>query len=446
MATVCRGPAGGRPVTTSTQSTIDEALARFQERYAAETPASQQLTERAKTVLPGGSTRTVGWFAPHPMVFESGSGPYLFDADGRQYIDLFCNGLSLIHGHAYPPIVEVAERVLRSGTAWPGTSEHQIAFAELLSARIPTHGLVRFANTGTESSMLAVKLARAFTGRRSMLKSWAGYHGSYDVLEAGLHGQGEDPGRARLGIFNDLDSFERAFAEHGDEIAAVILESVMYTGVVTAADREFLSGAQELAHRNGALFILDDCLMFRLAEGGSAEYFGIEADLTMLGKFIGGGTPVGAVVGRDDIVGRLDPRRADRIYHGGSFNGNVLGTACGTVAVRDLTATVIADMDRRALHIRAALENAAATRGLPLVTSGIGSAFGVYLSATVPDPTGPRDDLSLSRLFHLAAIRRGVLIGDQNEFALSSVIDDAVAAEVIDRLTAALDDVADELN
>lgn len=428
------------------QTTVDQAWRTLQQRFVAETPKSRELTERAQAVLPGGSTRTVGWFAPYPMVFERGSGPYLFDADGRRYIDMFCNGLSLIHGHAYPPVVEVAERVLRSGTAWPGTSRSQITFAELLSQRIPTHGLVRFANTGTEASMLAVKLARAFTGRRSILKSWAGYHGSYDVLEAGLHGQGEDPGRARLGVFNDLDSFRRAFAEHGDEIAAVILESVMYTGVVIAAEPEFLSGVQELAQRNGALFILDDCLMFRLAEGGSAQYYDVEADLTMLGKFIGGGTPVGAVVGRPDIVGQLDPNRPDRIYHGGSFNGNVLGTACGAVAVRDLTAAVIDTMDRRAQHIRTALESAAAQRGLPMVTTGIGSAFGAYLSATVPSPIGPREDIGMSRLFHLAAIRRGVLIGDGNEFALSSVVDDAVADEVVDRLVAALDDVAEELS
>jgi glutamate-1-semialdehyde 2,1-aminomutase len=428
------------------QTTVEHAWRTFQQRFVAETPKSRELTERAQAVLPGGSTRTVGWFAPYPMVFEKGSGPYLFDADGRRYIDMFCNGLSLIHGHAYPPVVEAAERVLRSGTAWPGTSRSQIAFAELLSSRIPSHGLVRFANTGTEASMLAVKLARAFTGRRSVLKSWAGYHGSYDVLEAGLHGQGEDPGRARLGVFNDLESFAFAFAQHGDEIAAVILESVMYTGVVTAADPEFLRGVLELAHRHGALFILDDCLMFRLAEGGSAQYYGVEADLTMLGKFIGGGTPVGAVVGRPNIVGQLDPNRPDRIYHGGSFNGNVLGTACGAVAVADLTTPVIDAMDRRAHQIRTALETAAAQRGLPMVTTGIGSAFGAYLSATVPSPIGPRDDLGMSRLFHLAAIRRGVLIGDGNEFALSSVVDDAVADEVIERLVAALDDVATELS
>ena len=429
---------------TTTHDVGDTVQARtvLEERYLKRTTTSAERTKRATHVLPGGSTRTVGWFPPYPMVFDHGQGPWLIDVDGNRYVDLFCNGLSLIHGHAYPPLVEVANRIVSNGTAWPGTSTYQIEFAELLSGRIPSHGLVRFANTGTEAGMLAVKLARRFTGRPAVVKTWGGYHGSYDDLEAGLHGQGELPNRTWLADFNDLASFERVFAEHGDTVAAVIVESVMYTGVVTVADEAFLAGVRELAHRHDALFILDDCLMFRLAEGGSAEAFGVAADLTVLGKFIGGGTPVGAVVGRPDVLGLLDPRHPARVYHGGSFNGNVLGTASGTVAVTHLTGEVIERMTRRADLIRAALEAKAEILGLPLVTSGKGSAFGVYLTPTLPPPIDDRNDLELSRLFHLASICRGVYIGDGNEFALSTVVDDAVTAEVVERLEAALDDLA----
>src|ERR1700684_3669352 len=149
-------------------------------RYRRLTPASRELTDGAALVLPGGSSRTTGWFRPYPVVFSRGSGPYLFDADGSRYIDLFCHGLSLLHGHAFPPVATAMERVARTGTAWPGTSVEQIRFAELLTARLPGGGLVRFANTGTEPGMLAVKLARSFTGRAAILKAWAGYHGSYD--------------------------------------------------------------------------------------------------------------------------------------------------------------------------------------------------------------------------------------------------------------------------
>jgi glutamate-1-semialdehyde 2,1-aminomutase len=432
---------------TTTYDIGDTVRARtvLEERYLKRTTASAEWTDRATHVLPGGSTRTVGWFPPYPMVFDHGAGPWLIDVDGNRYVDLFCNGLSLIHGHAYPPLVEVTDRVVRHGTAWPGTSRYQIEFAELLSSRIPSHGLVRFANTGTEAGMLAVKLARRFTGRPAVVKTWAAYHGSYDDLEAGLHGQGELPNRTWLANFNDLASFERVFAEHGDTIAAVIVESVMYTGVVTVADRDFLAGVRDLAHRHGALFMLDDCLMFRLAEGGSAEAFGVEADLTMLGKFIGGGTPVGAVVGRPDVLGLLDPRHPSRVYHGGSFNGNVLGTACGTVAVTNLSGAVIDGMAARADRIRAALEARAEMVGLPLVTSGKGSAFGVYLAPTLPPPTDERADLELSRLFHLASVCSGVHLGDGNEFALSTVVDDEVADAAIVRLEAALDDLATAL-
>ncbi len=410
--------------------------------YRELTPTSRDLMERAACVLPGGSTRTVGWFDPYPVVFERGAGPYLYDADGRAYIDLFFNGLSLIHGHAYPPIVEAMERVARLGTAWPGASRQQIEFAELLASRVPSGGLVRFANTGTEAGMLAVKLARHVTGRPAILKTWGGYHGSYDDLEAGLHGQGEIAGRAWLAEFNNLGSFESAFAAHGDQIAAVIIESVMYTGVVVTPDPGFLLAVQELAHRNGALFVVDDCLMFRLAEGGSAEKFQLEPDLTVLGKFVGGGTPVGAVVGDPAIIGVLDPRRASGLYHGGSFNGNVLGSACGTVAVRALTGGLIESMDEGASRLRSSLEAHAAKLGLPLVTSGAGSAFGAYLTQDLPDSDGRPLDSELSKLFHLAAVNHGVLFGNGNEFALATVTGTDVVDDAIERLCAALDDVA----
>ena len=151
---------------TTTQVPIAEA-------YLARTPASQAMMRRAQQAMPGGSTRTVGWFPPYPVVFDHGDGPFLYDLDGREYVNLFGNGLSLIHGHRYPPIRQAAEAVLARGTAWSGASVPQIEFAELLRDRIPGADLVRFANTGTEAAMLAVKLARRATGRPGVLKAWA---------------------------------------------------------------------------------------------------------------------------------------------------------------------------------------------------------------------------------------------------------------------------------
>ena len=413
------------------------------EAYLARTPASEALMSRAAAVMPGGSTRTVGWFAPYPVVFDHGDGAFLYDVDGHDYVDLFGNGLSLIHGHCYPPLRAAAEAVFGRGTAWSGSSLQQIEFAELLRDRIPGGELVRFANTGTEAAMLAVKLARRATGRPGIVKAWAAYHGSYDDLEAGLHGQGEIADRVWLAEFGDLASFRRVLSAHAGKVAAVLVEPVMFTGVVTPTPDGFLPALADLAHEFGALFVLDDCLMFRLDTHGSAGKYGFEADLTVLGKFIGGGTPVGAVVGRESLLSVFDPRRSDRLYHGGSFNGNVLGTACGKVTVEHLTAERIADMDRRAGQLRADLERHAARVGVPLVTSGAGSTFGVYLASNVPRPgSGPRDDTAISELFQLAAVNRGVLFGDGGEAAVPTVLTDEILAETQRRLRLAIDDIA----
>jgi glutamate-1-semialdehyde 2,1-aminomutase len=412
------------------------------EAYVARTPTSAALMRRAAAAMPGGSTRTVGWFAPYPVVLDHGDGPLLYDVDGHDYIDLFGNGLSLIHGHCYPPILQAAEAVLRRGTAWPGASVQQIEFAEMLRDRIPGAELTRFANSGTEAAMLAVKLARRATARPGIVKTWAGYHGSYDDLEAGLHGQGEIPGRVWLAEFGNLDSFRRVLEAHGHDVAAVMMEPAMFTGVVTPPPEGFLPALVELTHEFGALFVLDDCLMFRLHEQGSAGRYGFEADLTVLGKFIGGGTPVGAIVGKESLLSLFDPRRPDRLYHGGSFNGNVLGSACGLVAVGDLTQERIAAMDRRAEHLRITMEQRATEVGVPLVTSGVGSTFGVYAAESVPMPGGQRDDAGLSSLFQLAAVNRGVLFGDGGEAAIPTVLTDEVLEETESRVCQAIEDVA----
>jgi glutamate-1-semialdehyde 2,1-aminomutase len=161
-------------------------------------------------------------------VIERGEGPYLWDVDGNRYVDLVYNGLSLIHGHAFPPVVDALGAVLARGSAWPGASSEQIEFAEALLKRVKSADLVRFTNTGTEAGMLAVKIARRATGRPLVLKAWAGYHGSYDDLEAGLAGQGPIPGRTALADFGSVQSFERALSSFGSEVAAVVLEPVMY--------------------------------------------------------------------------------------------------------------------------------------------------------------------------------------------------------------------------
>jgi glutamate-1-semialdehyde 2,1-aminomutase len=253
--------------------------------------------------------------------------------------------LSLIHGNGYLPARAAIHTAMQRGTAWTGASREQIAFAELLQDRLKAMELTRFTNSGSEAGMLAVKAARHVTGRPYILKSVGAYHGSYPDLEAGLYGQGDLEGRALVAPFNDLGSCERIMAQHGQEVAAIVIEPVLVTGRVVPPMPGFLADVQALAHRYGALSILDDCLMLRLAVGGSAEKFGLQPDLVVLGKFLGGGTPLGAFGGSREIMKIFDPTRAGAVFHGGSFNGNPIGCAAGLVTLRELTQDRIAAMD-----------------------------------------------------------------------------------------------------
>jgi len=414
----------------------------IEETYRARTPKSAELVRRANRSLPGGVTRGFGYYKPYQAVMERGEGAFLWDVDGNRYVDLVYNGLSLIHGHAYPPVARAIAEVLPLGWAWLSTTRPQIEFAEILCRRIQAFERVLFTNSGTESGMLAVKLARRFTGRPLILKATAGYHGTYSDLEAGLHGQGEIPGHTVLADFNDLPSFDRCLAKHGPEIAAVLLEPVMYTGVVTPPVGNFLRDVQEAAHRAGALFVLDDCLMLRLAPGGSAEKFGLQPDITFLGKFIGGGTPVGAVGARQEIMQLADPGRPNGVYHGGSFNGNILGSVAGRITLEDLTAARITKMDELAARLKDALEKRAAKLELPLTVPSNGSVMGVYFSRDRLQPGPEVPNPELSQRFHLACLNNGVHMGPGGVIALSTAIDDGIMAGVISAVEDALDLVA----
>lgn len=421
---------------TSTAETSSQILA----KYIARTPGSASLMDRARRVMSAGSTRTFGYFEPYPLLFERGKGVHLWDVDGNRYTDFTYNGLSLIHGHAYEPVQEALKETLPRGTAWPGGSREQVAFAEVLTQRIPHAEQVRFTNTGTEATMLGVKLARHATDRPLVVKFRGAYHGSYDDLEAGLYGIGELEGRTLLGEFGNLESFERIFAAHPGEIAAVVIEPILFSFQVNPPPPGFLAELVALARENDVLSILDDCLMFRLAEGGSAERYELTPDITCLGKWIGGGLPVGAIGASAELMTVFNPAHPNTVYHGGSFNGNPLGCAAGRVAVENYKAEDIARMDAQAKRIDDGLVAAGERTGLPLETSGEGSILGV----NVLDSDG-NAALPLTRRFHMAAINRGVYIGQDGEMSMATPFTEDDVSEVVEQLELAAGDLAAEL-
>jgi glutamate-1-semialdehyde 2,1-aminomutase len=420
---------------------VDNHVA-IETEFRKRTPTSARLIERSAHSMPGGLTRGFGFHWPYPAVMERGEGCYLWDVDGNRYVDLISNGLALIHGHAFAPVVDALAAQLPHSWAWLGTSVPQIEFAEALCRRLANFERVLFTNSGTESGMLAVKLARRFTGRPLILKLRGGYHGSYSDLEAGLEGRGEIPGHTLLAEFNDVASFERKLEQHEGQVAAVLVEPVMYTGVVMVPEPDFLSRLETLARRHGALFVLDDCLMLRLAYGGSAEKWKLSPDITFLGKFLGGGTPLGATGGRAEIIELADPRRPDAMYHGGSYNGNVLGTLAGRITMEHLTREEIAQMDELMLKLRIALEKKAAQLGLPLTVQQTGSVMGVYLTKENLRAGLVIPNEESAQSFHLACVNNGLHVGPGGMVALTTAIKQAEMDEVIAGMTDALERVA----
>jgi glutamate-1-semialdehyde 2,1-aminomutase len=242
-----------------------------------------------------------------------------------------------------------------------------------------------------------------------------------------------------LASFGDLDSYAAALERNAGRVAAVVVEPVQYTGVVTPPPEGFLPALRELTREAGVLLVLDDCLMFRLAEGGSAERFGFDADITCLGKWIGGGLPVGVVAASAELMSIFDLAPERPLYHGGSFNGNVLGMIAGAIAVRDLKAADIARIETLGETLREELAGAAESVGVPIRTSGVGSAFGLY----VLDAPGGEIDWEATRLLHLAAVNRGVYYGVGGEFGLCTALSDLEVAQTSVAMRGALSDVAE---
>ncbi len=415
-------------------------MSKIEERFRAATPKSAELARRAERVMPGGDTRSVNYHRPYTLTIARGEGPYVFDVDGNRYIDLVGNYTSLVHGHAYPPIIEAAERAMRGGTAWPARAEPQIELAALLCERVASVERVRFCNSGTEAGMLAVHVARRLTGRKQILMARYGYHGSYDDLEVGL--AGHDGERTMLADFGDATAFEALLAERGSEIAAVFLEPVLGSAGIVPPPADFLGRVREAARRAGALFVADEVITLRLATGGAQQLYDLRPDLTMMGKIIGGGFPVGALGGGAETMSVFDPRSRGAMWHSGTFNGNPVTCAAGLVSVRELTAERIATMERLAKKLAQELKRAAEQAELPFSVRQVGSLMNLFFMSEPPPATIARKDSERIANFHLAALNHGLFIAPRGLIALSTVMTDELIDEVCGRAADAFTDVA----
>lgn len=362
--------------------------------------ASEQAFESARKVMPGGVNSPVRAFRAvggTPLFAERGEGPYLIDLDGNQYVDYLLSWGPLIWGHAHPEIVRVIQETASRGTSFGMPTVLETTMAEQVIKLVPSIEVVRMVNSGTEATMSALRLARAFTGRSHIVKFEGCYHGHSDSLlvKAGSGvatlGLPDSPGvpaqtaAATLTIpYNDIAAATELFGQRGGEIAAVIVEPVAGNMGCIPPVPGFLDALRTLTREHGALLIVDEVMTgFRVALGGAQERFGVEPDLTTLGKVIGGGLPVGAYGGKAEIMALVAP--VGPMYQAGTLSGNPLAMAAGLVSLRMLEVAakdgLYDRLQQNGEQIVTAFTEAGKARGIPVSGQAIGGMFGLFFHA-----------------------------------------------------------------
>jgi glutamate-1-semialdehyde 2,1-aminomutase len=368
---------------------------------------STQLFEKAKQLIPGGVNSPVRAFKAvggNPLFIARGAGAKVYDVDGNEYIDYLGSWGPLILGHCHPEVVEALQRVLETGTSYGAPTEREIELAELICEAFPAVEKVRLTNSGTESTMAALRLARGYTGRPLVVKFEGCYHGHGDsflvragsgVATLGLpDSPGVPPELAKLTLtcaFNDLQEVQRVFEQNGSQIAAVIVEPVAGNMGCVAPQPGFLEGLRTITAKSGSLLIFDEVMTgFRIAYGGAQERYGIKADLTTLGKIIGGGLPVGAFGGRKDIIDQVAP--IGPIYQAGTLSGNPLAVTAGIATLKALKRQgtyETLENHSRALH--QGIVHAANKAGVSVFASRVGSMFTLFFTppGSAPEASHP---------------------------------------------------------
>ncbi|AQG79173.1 glutamate-1-semialdehyde 2,1-aminomutase [Spirosoma montaniterrae] len=390
---------------------------------------SEQLFEKAKTLIPGGVNSPVRAFRAvggSPLFIKSGKGPYVYDEDGRQYIELINSWGPMILGHAFEPVEKAVRDAIQYSFSFGAPTRKEVEMAELIVSMVPSIEKVRMVNSGTEATMAAIRVARGFTGRDKIIKFEGCYHGHGDsfLIAAGsgavTMGVPDSPGVTKATAadtltapYNNLAAVEVLLDNNQNQVAALILEPVVGNMGCVIPEPGFLQGVRDLCNKHGVVLIFDEVMTgFRLAKGGAQERFGITPDLTTLGKIIGGGMPVGAYGGRAEIMNVVSP--AGPVYQAGTLSGNPIAMSAGLAMLHHLNdhPDVYTRLDeigeKLATGFRAGLQKA----GLNYTINQIGSMFTLFMTErSVSDFADAKScDLPLfGRYFH-AMLKRGVYL------------------------------------
>jgi glutamate-1-semialdehyde 2,1-aminomutase len=364
--------------------------------YASKTPNSRIIYGRARKVLPAGVSYGIRYFEPYPFYTATANGSKLYDVDGNEYVDFWLGHTALILGHGNQVVLDAVSEQLQKGTHYGTCHELEVELAEQVVKMVPNAEMVRFSNSGTEANMYAVRLARAYSRKPKIAKFEGGWHGGYDALQVGVKYPFDLPESAGLVAggtqdtiilpYNDLEGVRKRLSDK--ETACIVIEPVLGAGGGVPAEKEFLQGLREYCDEKGTLLIFDEVITgFRLAPGGAQQYYGVKADITVFGKILGGGFPVGAFCGPREIMELLDTvvhQRPNFSFHGGTFAANPITMVAGLATLKLLEdGTLIDRLNRNGARVREELSDIFNKRRIDVQLTGAGSIFNTHFTKEI---------------------------------------------------------------
>ena len=337
--------------------------------YADARPNSRRLHTEACKYMPGGDTRTATFFLPFPNFIKYGEGAYMYDEDGFKLLDFQNNYTSLIHGHAHPETVEAVQEQIAKGSAYTAPFEKQIELSKLLTQRFPSVDMIRYTKSGTEANMHALRIARAYTGKAKIIKTEGGYHGTTDVFEASV-----DPNIKKAGTLDQIKVIPESRGVSENALKDVLVVPIMGSAGQITPDLEYLRFLREITTQYHIVLIFDEVVTGRLSLGGAQKFYGVTPDLTTMGKIIGGGTPVGAFGGKQEIMQMYDPREK-KMYHSGTFNGNAVTMTAGLATMKAYNQEAVDYVNDLGVLFKEGVLKIYEKLGLNMKISGAGSIY-----------------------------------------------------------------------
>ena len=422
----------------------------MQRTYESMTGRSRSLYRRAKKVFAGGVNHNARFYEPYPIFVSRAKGQHIWDEDGNKYTDYWMGHTALILGHSPKVVADALRPQIENGTQYGMGSKVSVELGEEIQRSVPCAEAMRFCNTGAEATMYLVRLARAFTGKKAVIKMAGGWHGYNTELNKGVHQPfdrnesagilEEEQAHVRTVRFNDLGAAEAEVKRAKGDVAVILLEPVLGAGGCIPADGDYLKGLREIADRDGVLLAFDEIITgFRLALGGAQETYGVKPDLATFGKIAGGGLPLGLVCGRKEILARADPSRMQGFVSigGGTFSDNPLTMTAGLATLRYLrrhARTIYPRLSKMGESLRKGVDEAMSDEGVVVHTTGLGSLFLTHFGEKPRNAEDTaKQDRQKAKTYGLRLVSEGIFMLPGHPCGLSTAHTEKDLAYLVER-------------